>query len=270
MAGAGSDDGLPRRLDLSSSYRVRLFEADNDLLCRTPPDLREALARHVTVPVTALLPGSWEPLFPDDRRIIAFLVLDGMLSRETRILGERAVELLGPGDPMRPPEGCEWTTLPYKPSWQVGAPTNLAILDEDFEAMLSRMPGVAGQLVGRAVQRSRTLAIQLAICGVSDLGKRLLVMLWHLADRWGRQEEGHVRLDLALPHEVLADLVRARRPSVSVRLKDLCERGLLARRADGQWLLPSEAPLSRRELTSLFSLDAPATAQSGLSVPRPT
>lgn len=123
------------------------------------------------------------------KHLRGFLVIDGDLSRRTNLFGRSAVELLGPGDVLRPREGTGWASLPYEPSWMVHAPCRIAILDAGFEAALGRLPGVAGQLVDRAVQRARTLAVLLAISGTPNLATRLLLLFWHLADRWGTRPQ---------------------------------------------------------------------------------
>jgi len=68
------------------------------------------------------------------------------------------------------------------------------------------------------------------------------VLFWHLAERWGRVGPGGVLVPLRLTHRTLADLVGARRPSVTAALGDLSRRDLITRAGDG-WVLqgdPSE------------------------------
>jgi CRP-like cAMP-binding protein len=67
------------------------------------------------------------------------------------------------------------------------------------------------------------------------------MLLWHLAARWGRVRSDGTVLRLRLTHAVLADLVAARRPTVTTALSDLARRGLV--RTDGEnWVLAGEAP----------------------------
>ena len=67
------------------------------------------------------------------------------------------------------------------------------------------------------------------------------MLLWHLAARWGRVRGDGTVLPLRLTHSVLADLVAARRPTVTTALSDLTRRGLV--RTDGEtWLLFGDAP----------------------------
>jgi CRP/FNR family transcriptional regulator, cyclic AMP receptor protein len=53
---------------------------------------------------------------------------------------------------------------------------------------------------------------------------------------------------LRLSHEVLAEIVGARRPSVSVALGRLRKRGAVVRLPDRSWLLPGPPPIELSEL----------------------
>jgi CRP-like cAMP-binding protein len=67
------------------------------------------------------------------------------------------------------------------------------------------------------------------------------MLLWHLAARWGRVRSDGTVLRLRLTHAVLADLVAARRPTVTTALSDLSRRGLV--KTDGEtWVLSGDAP----------------------------
>ena len=81
--------------------------------------------------------------------------------------------------------------------------------------------------MGRALERSRSLAINMAIIHQARVNVRLLMLLWHLADRWGRVRSEGVALPLHLTHSVLADLVAARRPTVTSALSELARQELV-------------------------------------------
>lgn len=114
-------------------------------------------------------------------------------------------------------------------TWLVVAPTRLAVLDVRWAARMTRWPGVACELVGRALERSRRLATLLAISRHRRLDVRLRLLLWTLADRFGVVRPDGVHLELPLTHEALAYLAVARRPSVSTTLGRLTEAGELRR-----------------------------------------
>lgn len=220
------------------------------------------------MPVRRLSIGRWELAARAEEVLFGFFVLDGALSRETEILGRRVVELLGPGDLLRPTEGTGWASVPYEPAWRVMAPSRIAVLGEDFERRLAEMPGVAGQLAGRGIQRSRVLAMQFGIAGIRPLSARLLAALWQLSDRWGRREGGVTVLELPLRHELLASLVGATRPKVSARLKELSERGLISRRPDRLWALHGRAPTTLEHLEALCAPELTSPDAAGRRVKR--
>jgi CRP/FNR family transcriptional regulator, cyclic AMP receptor protein len=158
-------------------------------------------------------------------------------------LGRRSgAELLGGGDLLQPwgPQP-PYETLAVKHNWEVLERSRLAVLDGRFAARVAPWPEVAAALLERAIERSRTLAFQLAASHIIGLERRLLVLMWALADRWGRVTAKGVLVPLQLTHVTLADLVGASRPSVSTALAELARRDALERRPGG-WLLRGGPP----------------------------
>ena len=94
----------------------------------------------------------------------------------------------------------------------------------------------------KAIRRVHSLALHLAVSHLRRVDTRLLVLLWHLADRWGRVEPDGVRVPMRLTHQTLGRLVGAQRPSVTTALKQLADAGHVARMADGTWLLRGDPP----------------------------
>ena len=121
----------------------------------------------------------------------------------------------------------------------------LAVLDEGFVRQLAEYPTVAGRLFRRAVDRSRQLAVNMAIVHQARVDVRLHMLFWHLADRWGRVRSDGVVIPLKLTHAVLSDLVAARRPTVTSALSDLNRRGEVRSIPDG-WLLSGAPPVTGR------------------------
>jgi hypothetical protein len=108
-------------------------------------------------------------------------------------------------------------------------PTDLAVLDGSFTGRTAPWPQVLARIALRAVWRTHGLAHQ------TRVENRLLLLFWHLAQRWGRVGRDGVRLDLPLTHDVLGRLVGAQRPSVTTAFGILAERGVLARAPDRSW-----------------------------------
>src|SRR5581483_5254223 len=88
----------------------------------------------------------------------------------------------------------------------------------------------------RTERRSAELDVLRAISCQPRLEVRLVLLLWHLAGRWGRVEPTGSRLCLPLTHRVLGHLVAAERPSISHALRRLSEAGIVTGAA-GDWHL---------------------------------
>jgi CRP/FNR family cyclic AMP-dependent transcriptional regulator len=121
------------------------------------------------------------------------------------------------------------------------------VLNDTAARLMATYPQLTGALVARALERSRNLALNMAIIHQARVNVRLLMLLWHLADRWGRVRSEGVVLPLHLTHSVLADLVAARRPTVTSALSELARRELAVPQTRG-WLLRGEPPGELLEL----------------------
>jgi hypothetical protein len=214
----------------------------------------ECLAR-----TTLIRSGHWQADVELLGEGIGLLVLRGLLIRRVDVEGRLGSELLGGGDLLRPWQEDEPPTLSVTSGWRVIEPTRIALLDERFAFRASRYPQLTGRLVGRALQRSRELAVNMAIVHQARVDVRLHMLFWHLAARWGRVRSDGVSLPLRLTHNVLADLAAARRPTVTTALSELAKRNLV-HAADSGWLLLGEPPGELLELAPVpKSLTADAT-----------
>jgi CRP/FNR family transcriptional regulator, cyclic AMP receptor protein len=217
---------------------VSVFEEAPELLRHLSPPAAAKAAR-VRVPLLVLEPGRWLPPRqpPAGDCHLGLLVLDGLLIRRVRVGSRTGTELLGSGDLLQP-----WVlqppyeTLAVESGWEVLQRARLAVLDGRFAARVARWPGIAAALVERAIERTRTLAFQLAASHIIGLERRLLALLWALADRFGRVTADGVLVPLGLTHATLAELVGASRPSVSTALAELARADALER-LPGGWLL---------------------------------
>lgn len=225
---------------------ARVLDEDPDLHDRVPAADRPRALGEVVARVEALDIGLWdEPDSPDNHRDgFGLLVLEGLLARRVTLGRFDCTELLGQGDLLRPWnfEGASLASVPSKVTWNVVEPVRLAALDRRFALSVSSWPEVAASLMDRIIQRARWLAFQLAVCHVVRVDTRLLLMMWHFADRWGRMTAEGARVRLPVTHSVLASVVGARRPSVTTALGRLQEQGLIERLPDGAWLLHGSPP----------------------------
>jgi CRP/FNR family cyclic AMP-dependent transcriptional regulator len=117
---------------------------------------------------------------------IGLLVLEGLLIRRVGVDGRFGAELLGDADLLRPWQGADMPpTLPRTTGWRALPPTAVAVLDALVAQRLARYPELTGQLVARALERSRNLAVNMAIVHQPRVDFRLQMLFWHLADRRG-------------------------------------------------------------------------------------
>jgi CRP/FNR family cyclic AMP-dependent transcriptional regulator len=140
--------------------------------------------------------------------------------------------------------------------WRVLEPTKVALLDDRFVRAAGPYPEVVAALVLRAVARSQALAVSLAISCVKGLKRRLSMLLWHLADRWGRVGPDGVSVPLVLTHQMIARLVGATRPSGSAALKELEREGTIVKRREGGWILRGEPPVGLQRTPERVRVDA--------------
>ena len=232
----------------------------------------QARARRAAIAqAVELEPGEWS--FPqsaagglerlrDERESLGLLILEGLLWRETAMGTGAGIEVLGPGDLLRPwvrpvPE----SEILAEPSWTVLERSSVAILDGRFARAMAPWPAVSAALMDRLILRSRWLAFHLAICHVRALPLRILLAMWHFGDRWGRMSPEGVIVPVRLPHRMLAQLVGARRPSVTTSLSALRADGRLVERADGSWLLPGGPPAELRVVYEQATTQAPLDEQ---------
>src|SRR5881227_2845615 len=202
--------------------------------------VRECTARTMQLPA-----GAWSPPehFDNMRYGIGLLILDGLVVRRVGVAGRFGAELLGDGDMLRPwhqDDGS--TTLPRTGRWRVLRPSRMAVLDSDFALRVTRYPEVMSTLFGRALKRSRHIAVNMAIVQQPRIDLRLHMLFWELADRWGRVRQDGVHVPLSLTHAMLADLVAARRPTVTKALGELAQQGVVTWTGT-DWLLEGEPPV---------------------------
>jgi CRP/FNR family transcriptional regulator, cyclic AMP receptor protein len=235
------------------------LQEDPELAEAIEPAQRDAaadalVAREVDIPA-----GVWRghPIPLDGG--IGYLVLEGVLLHRVGIDDRYSAELLGEGDVLRslrhePPT----STLPLSVNWVILERVRLAVLDERFVRQLATFPQLAGRLFTRSVLRTRQFAVNMAIVHQARVDTRLHMLFWHLAGRWGRVRSDGVVVPLRLTHTTLAELVAARRPTVTSALTELARRGVI-RPVDHGWLLSGDPPgeIAARDATGLTGRSAP-------------
>jgi CRP/FNR family cyclic AMP-dependent transcriptional regulator len=230
MAGAGGDS-VGRLLEAAPWLGEGLKPAD-----------AEEAKRSVLVPVNFHDPGPWAWRQPVPA--VGLLIIDGRMARGLHVDDAPAhgLEMVGDGDLLRP-----WTfrgasaSVPSTVDWTVLSRVKLAVLDLSYVRATLRWPRIGINLLDAAVERTRTLSYFLTARQVSHLEGRVLLTLWHLADRWGHVSPDGVVLELPkLTHEMIARMVAARRPSVTTGIRALRELGVIDVQSRGRWILKGD------------------------------
>ena len=159
------------------------------------------------------------------------------------VLGRRCVELVGNGDVMRPWQwDDEGSHVQAEVGWTILEPSRLAVLDHGLVSRLVPWPELGLELFNRGTRRAHHLAVALAIAHHQRVDDRVLLTLWHLAERWGRVHSDGIVVPLPLGHQRLGDLIGARRQSVTTAMGVLQRSGAISRRDTGHWLLHGAPP----------------------------
>jgi CRP/FNR family transcriptional regulator, cyclic AMP receptor protein len=233
---------------------VLIFDEDPDLGRGLDSDVLAAARQRIVAKAISLPVGPWaadEPL-PQPPPRLGFLLLDGFLTHAVTLADRAGLELVGPGDVIFPWERHgPLASVPFEEAWTIVEPARVALLDQQIEQVFARLPGVMAELVDRASRRGRSLALQGALARLPSLRTRLLVLLWQVADLWGRSGPNGIVIPFRLRHAMLGDLVGARRSSVTLALGDLVSAGVLSRLGRGWWHLHGDPP---RDLLGSWAL----------------
>jgi hypothetical protein len=223
----GEPEGSVRLLDAEPSLARGIERVNLD-------DAREKL----TAEIRRIEPGEWEAAGskPDSPLFVGYLILDGAFIREVALSGRPSIELLGPGDLIRPwvvPRALE--VMHVTDEWSLISTGRVAVIDENFHLQAQEFPSILTVLMDRVVARSRWLGFHVALCQLPRIDHRLLLTFRYIAERWGTQDPRGVKIRIRLSHRNLAALIGARRPKVSSALSTLSERGLIEQDRDGTW-----------------------------------
>jgi CRP-like cAMP-binding protein len=222
---------------------VRLLEFEPELGRRVSPSRITRCRHELVAPALSFRAGLWAvPSEIADPAGLGCVVLDGVLAREMILAGSTCAELLGEGDFVQPAARREDRLVRYRLQWRVLEPLRVAVLDGRFARALVKWPAVMTALLERSLRRAHRMAVHQALLQLSPVETRLLVLFWHLAERWGRVTPAGITIDLPLSHELLGHLVGVQRASVTTALGRVQDAGGLTRRDDGTWVLHGRPP----------------------------
>ena len=166
----------PRTRSMAASGHVAaLVELDPDLVRFLPPDRCNTARREIPVRVVGLPRGPWSvEALAGNATHLGVLVVDGILGRELLSHDVASMELLGPGDVLRPwDESAPSELLQAVVRWSALADTRVAILDRHVAVRLAQFPEIHAALLERCAWRSRRLAVMQTISQLNRVDRRV-------------------------------------------------------------------------------------------------
>lgn len=237
--GHADEERAPRR-PLPS---VGLLEALPEILATIPTEDRALAARALMMPrLVARNVDLAHTLAHEDANGFDFLVVEGVVLKETRLSNRAALELLGPGDVLGPPLNAIHQIESRAVSrYLAHGEVSLAELGSRFRQAARRWPGLSDVLLDRLARQTHQASMHLAMLHLPRIEDRIIALFSDLAERFGQMTPEGATIDLDLTHEVIGRLVGSRRPTVTLAMQSLAANGTLVRRSDGRWALDSTA-----------------------------
>jgi CRP-like cAMP-binding protein len=221
--------------------RVDLFEAEPDLAVDLDLRQEDGFRASASVEVINVPEGTWSPpeTVSGDFGGLGLLVLEGVMLRRETLAGARRSEPIGPGDLIRP-LACEedpFSRLPTEIHWRALSRARLAVLDDAFTRRMCNCGAVLDRIVDRHSRRLAAAAQRDVIRAQEEPEARLLHMLWHLANRFGRVTRDGVVIPIPLSQGDIGEFLGVSRHAVLDALKPLRDHRVADQRRDMTWWL---------------------------------
>lgn len=101
------------------------------------------------------------------------------------------------------------------------------IAGSKFDSLLLTNPGFSFAVIRELARKSNMLTEQISEHAFMDVQERLLQSLARLADDYGRRTKKGVKIDLALTHEVISEMLGVNRSTITTSLNRLKKQGFL-------------------------------------------
>ena len=210
-----------------------------DILASVPARDRDLAGQMLSVPLVSAcdedLAGVIGTQVPD---AFDFLIVDGVVIKQTVLHRRAALELLGAGDVLAPPlTAIRQLESRAQSRYLAHGPVSLAALETHFRLAVRRWPGIADFLHDRLGQQAHRASMHLAMLHLPRVEDRITALFADLAERFGRMSGESILVDLPLTHDLIGGLVGSRRPTVSLGLQNLSADGTLEGREGNRWTL---------------------------------
>ena len=196
--------------------------------------------------------GGWQFEPAPETTSLGALILKGMVVLRMDLYGRGHLEVLGDGDVINPWRLPTDTPLQEQVDLQVMQSGYVALLDHGFVLRMTPWPEVFAALMRRQIRRTRRMMLQACILSRPSVDERLELMLWRLAEQFGSMTRDGVLVHLPFTHLQLAEMIAARRSTLTLAANRLVAEDRLRRPGRNQWLLP------HHELTRLKLPDGAA------------
>lgn len=219
-----------------------MLEVDPELGSRLSGEELARARDSAVVPALHLTQGRWDLQQLRQARgirgeVYGFMLASGAITLDVSLAARTATRTLARGELILL-GGWDSDTLPARWGWTVLEPSTIGVIDERLEVIAHHWPKLMTSLVIRAADQARHAMLQQAISQLPRVEDRLLAAMWSLADTRGVVRQDGILVPLSLTHEALAQMVGARRPTVSLGLKALSTRGLLRATTEGWVIAP--------------------------------
>ena len=163
-------------------------------------------------------------------RSSVFILRTGLikLQRQTAAGNDVIITLCGPGE-LVGFSGLSKATARVASAQVVEAGEAFAIDEADFRALMAERPAIAMAVIESLRWRMESVADALTDVVSEDVPNRIVRLLQRLAAGKGESRDGEWALDLRLTHQELANMIGARRQTVTTALSELHRDGVLRR-----------------------------------------
>ena len=183
-----------------------------------------------------------ETLAASAEGVFDFIVVEGVVLKETTLATRSALEMLGPGDVLAPPLSATRQLDSRAVSRYIAhGQVTLVGLDGRFREAARRWPGLSDAVYDRLAQQTHRASMHLAMLHLPRVEERVVALFSDLAERFGRMTPDGIVIDVRLTHELIGRLVGSRRPTVSLALQALATDGVLTRIEEERWRLAPTA-----------------------------
>jgi CRP-like cAMP-binding protein len=223
----------------SSAAAASLAMVLPDILANVPAGDRDLAAQTLSVPlVSARNEDLAEVISTQIPDAFDFLIVEGVVIKQTVLHRRAALELLGAGDVLAPPlTAIRQLESRAQSRYLAHGPVSLAALETHFRLAARRWPGIADFLHDRLGQQTHRASMHLAMLHQPRVEDRITTLFADLAERFGRMSGGGILVDLPLTHDLIGGLVGSRRPTVTLALQKLSADGMLKRHGGNRWTL---------------------------------